>query len=329
MVRLASSVPVRIVFPAKLDHPLFVGIVAATVSPPKVKLGLAAGSHVKRLVVCQEGSLQRTKHCTQLGQLHPSELRCHKHLLRHTRDAVGVLQIHIQTAQRCSHDVGERLIEEVSEVKCATNVVACTCSKAEISRPRIYTQHVGMTTEHFATFKFGANASGLMEAVADISPPLENVLAIQFIGWKLRATTAPQEIKITCAANAGWTPDGYYAVVGNLSDPALAQVPPGPNNNGILITPLALVGGATDQDDNGFYSNQPQTVLTNCKGAITRLQFYVSDFSGQGTLSQWDGHLYLKFKFIRVAKPDFYSPAKRTRWQEHLRDAYVERGDGF
>jgi hypothetical protein len=184
-------------------------------------------------------------------------------------------------------------------------------------------------TEHFCTFKFGANSSGLMEAVADISPPLENVVAVQLVGWKLRATTAPQEIKITVNSTAGWPPDGYYAVAGNLSDPTLTQVPQGPNNNGALLTPLALVGGATDQDDGGFFANQPQTLLTNCKGAITRLQFNVSDFSGQGTLSQWDGHLYLKCKFLRVAKPDFYSPAKRTRWQEHLRDAYVERGDGF
>lgn len=168
-----------------------------------------------------------------------------------------------------------------------------------------------------------------MEAVVDISPPLHDVVAIECIGWKLRATAAPQEIKISVRGDCGSTVDGYYGVAGNLSSPALTQVPQGPNNNGILLTPLALVGGATDQDDNGFFSNNPQTIITNCNGAITRLQFNVSDFSGTGTLSQWDGHLYLKLKFYRKAKPDFYSPAKRTKWQEKLRDAYVERGDGF
>jgi hypothetical protein len=184
-----------------------------------------------------------------------------------------------------------------------------------------------MSSEHIATIKFGANATGRMEGVLDISPPLTDVSAVLFTGYKLRSTTAPQEIKITVNALAGNTVDGYYAEVGNLSDPALALVPRGPNNNGVLLTPLALVGGATDQDDNGRYSNDPQLLLKDCK-SISRLIVNVSDFSGQGTLSQWDGHLYLMFKFVR-APATFYSPAKRTIWQQKLRDGYVERGDGW
>jgi hypothetical protein len=185
-----------------------------------------------------------------------------------------------------------------------------------------------ISSEHSATFKFGANPTGLLQGVLDVSPPLSDVSAVFFTGYKLRATTAPREIKITVSAMSGNTVDGYYGEVGNLNDPALTRVPAGPNNNGVLLTPLALIGGATDQDDNGKYSNAPQLILKDCKQMITRLLIDVSDFSGQGTLSQWDGHLYITFKFVR-SPPGFYSPGKRSRWQEKLRDAYVERGDGF
>lgn len=238
----------------------------------------------------------------------------------------------IQTTYRSSHAVHNRRIQQSAQIHHPSNVVAFPAGGvAQISRTRIYTQHIlpMAVTEHFATFKFGANTGGIMDAVADISPPLDNVVAVQFIGYKLRANVAPQEIKIVLNGLAGWTPEGYYAAAGNLSDPALTQVPQGPNNNGILLTPLALAGGLTDQDDSGVFANNPQTVMTNCKGAITRLQFAITDFSGQGTLSVWSGHLYLRFKFLRLAKPDMYSPAKQTTWQKRLRDGYVERGDGF
>lgn len=183
-----------------------------------------------------------------------------------------------------------------------------------------------MSTEHWATFKFGANTTGLIEGVMDICPPLEDVSAIMFTGYKLRATSAPQEIKITVSALAGNTVTGYYGSVGNLGSPT-GTVPASAVNNGILLTPLALIGGATDQDDNGKYSNDPQTIIRDCK-SVTRLLISVSDFQGTGTLSQWSGHLYLTFKFIRRA-PGFFSPGKRTKWQSKLRDAYVEQGDGF
>lgn len=186
-----------------------------------------------------------------------------------------------------------------------------------------------MAAEYFATFRLPANTTGRMQCFADIQPALGNVVSMQFIGYKLSATTAPEQIKIQLDSSIGQLQRGYYAVAGDLNQPA-GTIPPTPNNNGIMLTPRLLPAGETDQDDSGLYANQPQTVMTKCNGNISRLQFSVSDFNGQGTLSQWSGHLYLKFKFICLPPGSTIyedSPAKRKKWQTELRTGYV--GDGY
>lgn len=185
-----------------------------------------------------------------------------------------------------------------------------------------------MAYECFATFRLPANTTGIMRCTADIQPALTNVVSMQFIGYKLRATTAPEQIKVQLDAGIGQLQRGYYAVAGDLNVPA-GVVPPTPNNNGIMLTPNLLAVGLTDQDDAGFYSNQPQTVMTKCNGAISRLEFTISDFQGGGTYSQWSDHLYLKFKFVCLQPGSTIyedSPAKRKAWQSELRDEYVGTG---
>jgi hypothetical protein len=111
----------------------------------------------------------------------------------------------------------------------------------------------------------------------------------------------------------------------DTNSPTGGPIPQSPNNNGVLITPLLLPAGQTDQDDTGEFSNQPQQILRNC-GTVSRIQINLSDFSGQNVLSQYSGVLYLKLKLV-TGPDDMYSPAKRADWQNRLRDGYV--GDGF
>jgi len=186
-----------------------------------------------------------------------------------------------------------------------------------------------MASEHRLTLKLPANTAGRGEFYFDISPPLTDVVSVDFIGYKLRASTVPQEIKITLDAQVGDTVDGFYSEGANMELPA-GTIPTPPNNNGILLTPLALAVGLTDQTDDGLYSNSPQRVLVRARGAMTRVRLGVSDFSGQSTLCQWDGHLYLHFCVTRLPPGstiyDGDLPKRRKGWQEDLRDQYI--GDG-
>jgi hypothetical protein len=183
-----------------------------------------------------------------------------------------------------------------------------------------------MASEHRCTLKLPSCTSGRGDFYFDLTPGLGDVVAVYFLGYKLRATTAPQELKLVFGSEAGHTVDGYYAVGGDLNS-ASGSVPQAPNNNGVLLTPLLLTGGATDQSDNGSFSNQPQLILHDC-GTVSRIRVSLTDFGGAGNLSQYDGHLYLQLKFVRRA-PGFFSPERQVKWQRHLRDNYVGDGTGW